>query len=207
MGVSIFVSSNALNELTLTAHNVANEDGELTTIRLNRDWRELVTSALYYYFKHGKSELALDNEDFLDDLMADVYDTEVIGMLTTRIENVDMGASQTITTTTYQPVLGSGISHTPTHKNMRMRCENIRLVNSGANETRVIVDIETVTPVELSEFVTNGTDPREGASMAVYDNLEPGEIYICRLMGKRPAGTGTVNRYPFLVWIFEEWDD
>ena len=165
-------------------------------------------AALYYYFKHGKSELALDNEDFLDDLMADVYDTEVIGMLTTRIENVDMGANQTITTINYQPVLGTGISHTPTHKNMRMRCENIRLVQGVAGvEVRVKVDIEGVTPDELSEFVTSGTDPREGASMATYSNLEPGEIYICRLMGKRPSNTGTINRYPFLVWIFEEWDD
>lgn len=203
----IFASSNALLELTLPAHNAALAGDELTTIQLNHEWREIVASALQFYWRYGKSSLALDNEDMLDDLLEDLYTAELLGMAATRILNVDTGANQSITTTTYQPVGGSGFSHTFTKRNAEIECANIDLVNSASGvQVSVRPDIETLTADSFTELINSGTTSRYGKCSAIYSNLVTGTPRIIRLLGKRPSGTGTMNRFPNLMWTVREWD-
>lgn len=120
---------------------------------------------------------------------------------------VDMGASNTITSTGYLPVSGSGFSHTFSHKKAKISVMNIDIVNSGAgNLTWVAPDIDTVAADSLGEFQNSGATSRQGACCAIYSNLPVGTPEILRLVGKRSAGTGTVNRQPYHLWIIEEYD-
>lgn len=120
---------------------------------------------------------------------------------------IDMGASNTITSTGYLPVLGSGFAHTFSHKKAKITVHNIDLVNSAAgNQTFVAPDIELIPADALGEFQNTGATSRQGSCVAVYSNLPVGIAQIIRLVGKRSAGTGTVNRQPYHLWIIEEWD-
>lgn len=105
-----FVSSSALLNLTLPIHNEALSGDELTTIQLNHEWRRIVTSALFYYFKHGTSELALDNEDLLDDVLEDIYTSEITGMLTT-LKGFVLPANRTRNLATYAAVADASVAH------------------------------------------------------------------------------------------------
>lgn len=120
---------------------------------------------------------------------------------------IDMGASNTITSAGYLPVLGSGFAHTFSHKKAKITVHNIDLVNSAAgNQTFVAPDIELIPADALGEFQNTGATSRQGSCVAVYSNLPVGIAQIIRLVGKRSAGTGTVNRQPYHLWIIEEWD-
>jgi hypothetical protein len=127
-------------------------------------------------------------------------------MPTTRIEQIDMGATHTIAGTAYGAVGGSGLSHSFSKPNAIIECHNIRLINTGANDTRVVIELDTFTADEIGEFVTSGADAREGMCISSFSNLPIGTPEILRLMSKRAAGIGTVNRYPFLLWVIREYD-
>lgn len=201
-----FVSSSSLLNLNLPIHNEALVDDELTTIQLNHQWRRIVTSALYYYFKHGDSSLALDNEDLLDDLLEDVYNAETFTMRAYRPENKDIGANRTTTGTSGSQITGSDISHTFTYPNAVIRCHNIALSNSAAgNLTTAEINVSSEARDSAGNAINEGTASRELVATAEYSGLATGISRTISLFWSVTAGTGTINANSRLLWEIEEW--
>ena len=192
----------------LSAHNEALEDGELTSIRLNRDWREIVGAAVYYYFKHGKSELALDNEDFLDDLMADIYDSESLMARIFTLRNQDIISNHVQASGASSLVPNSTFPHTFTYPNAVIRCYGIGLVGAaGASVCTAIVELAGEATDDRADAVSNGTAARELVAVSKYSGLPTG---IAKNVSLRLSATGnsvTINANSILLFEVEEWDD
>lgn len=128
------------------------------------------------------------------------------GMKITHVADVDLTANFTIPGTSYAAISGSGFNYSPTKPNMEIECHNIRISNSGNNDTRAKIGVHSKTPDSFSELVTAVADPREGMVVASYSGLTPGVSLTISLHALRAAGTGTISRYPFLTWIIRESD-
>lgn len=204
-----FVSSSSLLNLTLPIHNEAlAAPDELTTIRLNHQWRRIVASALYYYFKHDETELALDNEDLLDDLLEDLYTAEDMADKKT-ILAVSLPADRTRTLSSFATVLGTELNHTFTKTNAKITYSNARVnVSSGAQLGSLRVGIASGTVVSRPEMGANSATARNVRASAIFSGIPTGVATQIRLEFAASGGaTVTVFAAHNMLIEIEEWDD
>lgn len=170
-----FANSSSLLDLTLPIHNEALTDDELTTIRLNHEWRRIVTSALFYYFKHGKSELALDNEDLLDDLLADIYDTETFMGLPI-LKAFTLPANRNRANAVFAAVSGASVSYTPTKAKAHFTFLNVVAgisLNAELGSFRIRCSHGTIVAADY-EWGVGRTDIMSVSGSIAYENLPIG---------------------------------
>lgn len=99
----------------MPAHNIASAGDSLTTLSLNHEWREIIASALQFYFHQGYTDLALDNDELLTHVLDDLYTAENIGASVKTREIVhDFVTGKTTTSATFVDVAGASWTHTPT---------------------------------------------------------------------------------------------
>lgn len=191
----------------LPVHNEALGGDTLYSILLNYRWRELLAAAMTHYFRRDLSDQSLDNQDLLDDFLLDLYDVEgVVGKEIT-IERVFLAASRTTTSTTIVDVTGSGFDWTFTKPNIHVRCSNIVMNNSGANDTTVQIAIASVTVIDAAVATVRGAVDCSVACEIRARETALGNARALKLQFKVAAGTGTIFNAASLLWTITEWDD
>lgn len=168
-----FANSDALLTLGLPIHNQALVGDEITTLSLNHEWRRIVTSALQYYFQHGKSTLALDNEDLLDDVLEDIYTAEAFGMNSV-IRSVMLTANQSRNQTTFATVPGSTVSYVPTKSRAKISISNIRCGLDAGGFGSVRVGVSAGDVVIRDEYGANSSTARNVRAAAIFENMPIG---------------------------------
>lgn len=202
-----FANSDVLLTTALPVHNAALAGDELTTIQLNREWRKIVASALQFYWRHGKTSLALDNEDALDDLLEDLYNAETFVSRKFKIGNIDLVSNKTTTSTTGVIVAGTSVTWTPTYKNWKIRYWNIDITNSTAGQSvHVYIGISGVSLGGSSAAEGAGANRRDLECEAVYLNQDVGVAKTVDLYWNVTGGTGTMNAGSILGYEIEEWE-
>lgn len=165
-----------------------------------------MASALSFYFRDYETSLGLDNEDFFNTLLKDLYDAETFTLIANRILRKDLSANFTTTSTSFVLVTNSSFSHGFTYPNARIRCYNVSVQNSNSGQSSYLeVDISGQTPTERQPSETNGSAQRDLTCVAVYENLPVGVGSTIRLMAKVSAGTATVVANSILIYEIEEW--
>ena len=202
-----FANSDALSLLTLGPHNELLSGDELTTVQLNRDWRRLVTAALYYYWRHKTDELSLDNEDMLDDLLADIYDAETFTMRKFTLHRQSITANFTTNSLVPVAVTNSNFNHTFTYPNAIVSCYNISNSNGGVvgQQNFIQVDCTQKAADSVAESVL-AANTKETMAVSQYSELEVGEVTSLRLIAWVTGNTMTIAQNVHLVYIIEEWE-
>lgn len=176
----------------MPSHIEALAGDTLTTIQINHKWREIVASALYFFFRHGKTELAYDNDDLLSILLDDLYTAETIGssMLTREISH-DFGGAKNTTNGTYTDVGTASWTHTPTLSKITVEC-NFEADNSTASRAtfRLVVDGVAGNSAVVG-FVEN-TGIRTIALIDSWD-VTPGVEFTLKIQFRTAGGTVTIR--------------
>ena len=188
-------------------HNEALAGDTLYSIQLNHEWRRIVTSALQFYFQHGETGLALDNEDLFSNMIVDLYNAEAatVGILTKAL-SILLDVNKTTTSASFVAMTNSGFNHTPTKANMRISCSNIILAASTGNELEAEIRVAGVAGISAANAIMTGATDRIVRASALFENLTPGVEISLALYWKVSGGTGTCFRNARLAWEIVEYD-
>jgi len=206
--VRFFASSASLLDLTLPDHNLVLAGDQLTTLSLNFEWRKLIASALEFYFSHGETGLALDNDDLFNNLLIDLYNFETIGnAMKSTIYEITLAATRTTTSAVYVVVDGSEIVHTFTFSNAIVKYKNMSMVGSAAGTTNDAVPTTASGAFVASAraFMT-GTTPRNLEAMANYEGLDIGVPYEFALVFRATGGTASITVASKIIVEILEWE-
>jgi hypothetical protein len=192
----------------LPAHNQALAGDTLTAIQLNHEWRKIVASALYFYFRHnGKTELAYDNDDFLSVLLEDLYTAESFGGMLTTLATVTLPALQTTTSTVFVAVPNSSFSHIFTKPNAVIRCSNIVARNNSAGSLcEIQVRVAGASGVESGNAGTITSTNHALECVARFEGIETVVSKTVELYFRVASGTGVITANAPLVFEIEEYD-
>lgn len=192
----------------MPAHNEALVGDELTTLILNHEWRRIVSSALLYYWTHGRTELAYENEDALDDLLIDLYNSELLGMKITLYQNM-LPANRTRSGAAYATVLGSERNHQFTKSKAKITLKNIYAsisANAEVGYFRIVASTGSIlgTVVEVG---VGRTDIVVIDAIIQYQNLDLVNPTQIRLeFGASGGQTVTCYAEWNMIWVIEEYD-
>lgn len=188
-----FANTASLLSLTLPVHNQALAGDSLTAIQFNHEWRRIVASALQFYWRHGDSTLALDNEDLLDDLLIDLYTSETIGSaMKTTVYNVILAANRSTALTTFQAVTDTLVNHTFDHANAIIHYKNVVLYGSNAsffNEAKPRVNAADGSQIGLLRQA--GNYGHVGVASAIFSGLSTGVSLPIQLYFRSTNGVNT----------------
>lgn len=202
-----FANSDSLQILALPDHNEALAGDTLTTISFNYQWREIVASALQFYFNHDESALGLDNEDLLNNVLNDLYTAESFGGMDTRVNTVVLPGTKTTTSTSFIAVPDSSFSHTFSKPNALIRCSNILARNNTVSQTcEVQIRVAGAAGNESGNGLVNGTTNQPLVAVARFEGIETGVSKAIELYFRANAGTAVVTALSWLVFEIEEYD-
>lgn len=208
LAAKFFVNSDSLKSLVLPAHNQALAGDTLTSIQLNYEWRKIVASALYFYFRHnGKTELAYDNDDFLSVLLEDLYTAESFGSaMKTHSQSVFLTGNPQTSSTTFVAVANSGFSFTPSHAKALVRVSNLSLISAAGNNVEAQIEASHGTRVQNGLVRVQSTSNREVDMAACFDDLPIGVEVTFNLAWKSSGGTASIGTGTGLVAEIVEYD-
>lgn len=193
--------------LALPVHNEALVGDEITTLSLNFEWRKIVSSALLFYFSHGKTALAYENEDLFDDLLIDLYSVELFGVsFLPRVLQKNIGADRSTISAVFVLVTGSNISHTPSKANFRVTCHGISLSNSSNDNSFVQVRFDGLEGAEQAIGRVTNTAAREVSCSAIFNDVSVGVAHDLALYFRANASAAVISVRSEIIYLIEEWE-
>lgn len=187
-----FASSASLQSLTLPAHDAALAGDTLYQIQFNFEWREIVASALQFYFRHDDTALALDNEDLLNNVLIDLYTAEPYGsLMATKTRQIGLLADETTTSATFVQVATMAYTHVFTKPKALIRY-TLFLVNSGANDSFVRPSIDGAAGADNTIAKNNGNVGRTVVAVDRFEGITPGSHSV-GLQMRAGGGTARIN--------------
>jgi hypothetical protein len=179
----------------------------LSSIRLNHEWRELVASALIFYFTDYDTELGIDNEEKFNALLSDLYTLETNAMQRKTTLTKRLTSSKTTSSLTFVDIAETGFSHTPIYQNMQIEIFNLGLSFAAAGD---IVDLNIKCNQAINSLTAfaqmSGTAAREMACILLADNLTPNVPLDFELEWRVSGGTVTLSIAPTILIIISEWE-
>lgn len=161
---------------------------------------------MFYYFEHGDTGLALDNEDLLNNLINDLYTAEIVSGMKTFTRLLSLGIDRSTSVTAWVNVPAGSFLYTPTKANMLITCKNAIVVNTTGNITEIGVRFDGVDGVEHGYGRMAGTVERQLSASARFEGVVVGVELQIGLYFKVGGGTGTIRSSSELVWDVWEYD-
>lgn len=152
--------------------------------------------------------MGLDNENFLDGLLLDLYTFEPIGnAVKSTIYEITLAATRTTTNANYVVVDGTEIVHTFAFPNAIVKYKNMSMVGSAAGTTNDAVPTTASGAFVASAraFMT-GTTPRNLEAMANYEGLNIGDPYEFALVFRATGGTASITVASKIIVEILEWE-
>jgi hypothetical protein len=179
----------------------------LTTISFNYEWRKIVASALQFYFRHGDSSLALDNEDLFNNLILDLYTAEGIGVgVVNKVLNIDLGSNKTTTSAAFVLLAGSDFPYVPSKSNILVNVSNLQIVHSSAGSVQAEVRVNGNSGDFVAYARMSGSTGRPMRASSVFSGLVAGVPITISTYWKTSAPTATASDNNWLVYEIQEWD-
>jgi hypothetical protein len=129
------------------------------------------------------------------------------GVTAYRLIKHSIFANFTTNVLTFVPVTNSGVLHTFTHPNARIRAYNISAVNNtGAQSVLIYPEVQGILFYQhIGMLETIGIAQKEMTAIIQYANLPVGLAQTIRLMAQVTGGTGTVFQNSHILYEIEEW--
>jgi hypothetical protein len=203
-----FSTPNSLILDSLPAHNEELAGDELSSIVLNYRWRSIIVQALEFYYRSSDgSDLALDNDDLLNNLIGDIYDFEANVTIATHVLSVDLSTNKTTTSLSFVAITGSSVSFTPSKANFRVVAHNLLLVNSANIDTIAEVRFNGVAGSENAQAQQFGVTRETHAAGSVFEGVSVGVAHNIELYWKVAlASTGTIVANENILYEIVEYD-
>lgn len=189
-------------------HNEALAGDTLYSIQLNHEWRRIVTSALQFYFQHGETGLALDNEDLFSNMIVDLYNAENMGnLVNVQNFNIDLATDKTTTSNAFVAMSGGIVGFTPTKANCEITVSNLDLRHSNVAEVQARIRCNQGTQGQEAIAVMSGSVSKPMSASIKYTAMPVGTPSNIQIEWKVSiGGTATVEADTWINVQIIEYD-